>query len=130
MNERIEQILSEMDPYMSECTMLEFLARHRKMIYFNISLTKEQMAESISVLDMSVRANNCLLRSGYTTIGSLVKAIAAKEDASSKQQLLKIRSLGRKTAEEMLLMLMCYQFKILPEHEKGRYVKEIVAINS
>ena len=38
MNERIKQILNEMDPYMSECTMLEFLARHRKMIYFNISL--------------------------------------------------------------------------------------------
>ena len=130
MNERIKQILNEMDPYMSECTMLEFLAGHRKMIYFNISLTKEQMEESISVLDMSVRANNCLMRAGFRTIGSLVTAIAAKEDVSSKQQLLKLRNLGRKTAEEMLLMLMCYQFKILPEHEKRRYVREIVAMNS
>ena len=130
MNERILQILNEMDRYMTECTMLEFLARHKKMIHFNVSLTKAEMAEDISALDLSVRAYNCLRRSGYTTIGSLVTSIAEKDDATSKQQLLKMRNLGRKTAEEMLLMLMCYQFKILPEKEKGRYVREIVALNT
>ena len=130
MNERILQILNEMDRYMTECTMLEFLARHKKMIHFNVSLTKAEMAEDISALDLSVRAYNCLRRSGYTTIGSLVTSIAEKDDATSKQQLLKMRNLGRKTAEEMLLMLMCYQFKILPEKEKGRYVREFVALNT
>ena len=130
MNERILQILNEMDRYMTECTMLEFLARHKKMIHFNVSLTKAEMAEDISALDLSVRAYNCLRRSGYTTIGSLVMSIAEKDDATSKQQLLKMRNLGRKTAEEMLLMLMCYEFKILPEKEKGRYVREIVALNT
>ena len=49
MNERIKQILSEMDPYMSACTMMEFLARHRKMIYFNISLTKAHYLEGQAV---------------------------------------------------------------------------------
>ena len=115
---------------MSECTMLEFLAGHRKMIYFNVSLTKAQMAEDISVLDLSVRVHHCLLRAGVTTIGNLITAIVAKEEASSKQQLLKMRNLGRKTADEIPLRIMCYQFKVLAEHEKGQYVQEIVIMNS
>ena len=69
------------------------------------------------------------MRAGVTTIGNLITAIAAKEEASSKQQLLKMRNLGRKTADEILLLIMCYQFKILPEHEKGQYVQEIVIMN-
>ncbi|MCR4640607.1 MAG: hypothetical protein K5697_01090 [Lachnospiraceae bacterium] len=129
MNERIEQILKEMDRYMPSGTMNDFLYAHRKMVRFNIYLSKKEMEEDITALDISVRANHCLKRSGYQTIGSLVTAISAKEEDTSKQQLLRIRSLGRKTAEEILLMIMCYQFKVLPEHERGRYVQEILELN-
>ena len=129
MNERIEQILNEMDCYMPAGTMYDFLYVHRKMVRFNIYLSKKEMEEDITALDISVRANHCLKRAGYQTVGSLVTAISAKEEDSSKQQLLRVRSLGRKTAEEILLMIMCYQFRILPENERGKYVREILELN-
>ena len=129
MNERIEQILNEMDRYMPAGTMYDFLYVHRKMVRFNIYLSKKEMEEDITALDISVRANHCLKRAGYQTVGALVTAISAKEEDSSKQQLLRVRSLGRKTAEEILLMIMCYQFRILPENERGKYVREIVELN-
>ena len=129
MNERIEQILNEMDRYMPAGTMYDFLYVHRKMVRFNIYLSKKEMEEDITALDISVRANHCLKRAGYQTVGALVTAISAKEEDSSKQQLLRVRSLGRKTAEEILLMIMCYQFRILPENERGKYVREILELN-
>ncbi len=130
MNERIEQILNEMDRYMPAGTMYDFLYVHRKMVRFNIYLSKKEMEEDITALDISVRANHCLKRAGYQTVGALVTAISAKEEDSSKQQLLRVRSLGRKTAEEILLMIMCYQFRILPENERGKYVREILELNN
>lgn len=130
MNERIEQILKEMDRYMPSGTINDFLYAHRKMVRFNIYLSKKEMEEDITALDISVRANHCLKRAGYQTVGALVTAISAKEEDSSKQQLLRVRSLGRKTAEEILLMIMCYQFRILPENERGKYVREIVELNN
>ena len=130
MNERIEQILNEMDRYIPAGTMYDFLYVHRKMVRFNIYLSKKEMEEDITALDISVRANHCLKRAGYQTVGALVRAISAKEEDSSKQQLLRVRSLGRKTAEEILLMIMCYQFRILPENERGKYVREIVELNN
>ena len=130
MNEMIEQILNEMDRYMPAGTMYDFLYVHRKMVRFNIYLSKKEMEEDITALDISVRANHCLKRAGYQTVGALVTAISAKEEDSSKQQLLRVRSLGRKTAEEILLMIMCYQFRILPENERGKYVREIVELNN
>ena len=129
MNERILQILNEMDRYMPAGSMIQFLYEHKKMIRFNVSFTKTEKAEDISALDLSQRSINCLRRAGYTTIGSLLEAIAVTGDEKSKEKLLRLRNLGRKSAEEILLMLMCYQFKILSEREKADYVREILELN-
>ncbi|MCR5251876.1 MAG: hypothetical protein K6E50_14850 [Lachnospiraceae bacterium] len=129
MNERIEQILNEMNRYMPAGTMQEFLYLHKKIFWFKVSFSKKELEEDIAVLDISVRGNHCLKRAGLTTIGALVNAIFAKDEETSKQQLLRVRSLGKKTAEEILLMLMCYQFKVLPEAEKRQFVLEIVEMN-
>ena len=131
MDERIVKLLSEMDPYMPSGTMIGFLRHHNKRITFNVNFSKDEKAEDISALDISVRANHCLRRAGYHTIGELVNGITAKPDEEgSKTKLLKLRNLGSKTAEEILLMIMCYQFKILPEKERRAFVGEIVSLNS
>ena len=130
MNERILNILAEMDAYMSSGTMVEFLAVHKKMVRFNLTLTKAEMEQDISILDLSVRANNSIRRMGYRTVGSLISAIAAGPLESSKSRLLKFRSLGKKTADEILLSLMYYQFQIRSGEDRRRYVSEIVALNT
>ena len=61
------------------------------------------LSESIDVLNLSVRAYNCLKRCGIATIHDLMQKIEGEED------LLKIRNLGRKSAEEILDKLEAYQ---------------------
>ena len=130
MNEKILKILIEMDCYMSNGSMIEFLYEHKKFIRFNVYLSKKELDENLSVLDLSQRAINCLRRAGFTTLGDLLKAISVTGDERSKEKLLRLRNLGRKSAEEILLTIMCYQFQILPDKEKAEYLQDIVKLNS
>ena len=84
----------------------------------------------IAVLDLGVRANNSLRRAGFHTVGSLVDAIEDKGEERSRDKLLHLRNLGQKTADEIMLMIMFYQFRILPESEKGKFVREVVELNT
>ena len=53
----------------------------------------DKMAQSISALDLSVRANNCLVSAKIDTVGELVKMDEAK--------LLLVRSFGRTSLREV-----------------------------
>ena len=129
MNEKIEKILNDMDRFLEGGSMWMFLYEHRKLFHYKLILTNEQKKADIAELDMSVRSNHCLYRAGYKTIGSVVDAFSTKEDATSRQQLQKIRNLGKKSAQEILLSLMCYQYEVLPEEKKRGYVFSIVEAN-
>ena len=130
MNEKILKILSEMDDYMPDGSMLEFLYGHKKFIRFNIYLRKKELDENLSVLDLSQRSINCLRRAGFTTLGDLLKAISVTGDERSKEKLLRLRNLGRKSAEEILLTIMCYQFQILSDRERTEYLQDIIKLNT
>ena len=130
MNEKILKILIEMDCYMSNGSMIEFLYEHKKFIRFNVYLSKKELDENLSVLDLSQRSINCLRRVGFTTLGDLLKAISVTGDERSKEKLLRLRNLGRKSAEEILLTIMCYQFQILSDKEKADYLQDIMKLNS
>ena len=130
MNEKILKILIEMDCYMSNGSKIEFLYEHKKFIRFNVYLSKKELDENLSVLDLSQRSINCLRRAGFTTLGDLLKAISVTGDERSKEKLLRLRNLGRKSAEEILLTIMCYQFQILSDREKTEYLQDIVRLNS
>ena len=54
---------------------------------------KEQFTHSIHELELSIRSENCLLRGGIQTIGDLLNR--------SRDDLLKIRNLGRKSLTEI-----------------------------
>ena len=130
MNEKIKKILNEMDPYMPAGSMVEFLYNHKKFIRFNVYLSKKELDEKLSVLDLSQRSINCLRRAGFNTLGDLLNAISVSGDERSKEKLLRLRNLGRKSAEEILLTIMCYQFQILSDREKKEYLQDIVRLNS
>ncbi len=130
MNEKILKILIEMDCYMFTGSMIEFLYEHKKLIRFNVYLSKKELDENLSVLDLSQRSINCLRRAGFTTLGDLLKAISVTGDERSKEKLLRLRNLGRKSAEEILLTIMCYQFQLLSDKERTEYLQDIVRLNS
>lgn len=124
-----ESVLREMNRYLNDTTIEEILKRNRKMFHFKVMFTSEQMAQDIDVLDLRPRAYNCLKRYGYNTVGDVINGVETREEESSKRQLLKIRNLGRNTAEEILMKIFYYQFLVLPDEKKCDYMQKIVTAN-
>ena len=81
--------------------------KHEVTVHMGNSL----LEESIEVLGLSVRSFNCLRRCGLMTIGDVVGKIEGEED------LLKIRNLGRKSAQEIMEKVERYQ-QLLLDQEK------------
>ena len=119
-----ESVLREMNRYLNDTTIEEILIRNRKMFHFKVMFTSKQMAQDIDVLDLRPRAYNCLKRYGYNTVGDVVNGVETREEESSKRQLLKIRNLGRNTAEEILMKIFYYQFLVLPDEKKCDYMQK------
>lgn len=130
MNEKILKILNDMDPYMPEGSLIEFLYEHRSLFQFKLILSQADLDKDIEELDLSVRSNNCLRRAGYMTVGALAKAIEAKPEITSRRQLLRLRNLGRNSAQEIMLSLFCYQLRCMPERERKQYLKDMVQDNA
>jgi len=124
-----ESVLREMNRYLNDTTIEEILIRNREMFHFKVMFSSEQMAQDIDVLDLRPRAYNCLKRYGYNTVGDVVNGVETREEESSKRQLLKIRNLGRNTAEEILMKIFYYQFLVLPDEKKCDYMQKIVTAN-
>ena len=124
-----ESVTREMNKYLDDTTIEEILFRNRKMFHFPVQLTGEQMKQDIEVLDLRPRAYNCLKRFGFNTLGDVVNGVETKEGESSKKQLLKIRNLGKNTAEEILIKLFYYQFLILSDERKKSYMNKVITSN-
>lgn len=124
-----ESVLREMNRYLNDTTIEEILIRNREMFHFKVMFSSEQMAQDIDVLDLRPRAYNYLKRYGYNTVGDVVNGVETREEESSKRQLLKIRNLGRNTAEEILMKIFYYQFLVLPDEKKCDYMQKIVTAN-
>lgn len=124
-----ENITNEMNKYLEGITIQEILMVKKKLFHFQVNFTNEQLRQDIEVLDLSVRSYNCLKRAGFNTLGNLVNGIYTKDGETSKRQLLRIRNLGKNSADEILIKLMNYQFMILSESRRKAYMDKILEIN-
>ena len=124
-----ENVTREMNKYLDGTTIEEILERNKKIFHFQVMFNSIQMEQGIDVLDLSVRGYNCLKRHGFNTLRDLVNGVETKEDATSKRQLLRVRNLGRKSAEEILMKLFYYQFQVLSDERKKSYMQKIVEAN-
>ena len=124
-----EKVTSEMNKYLDGTTIEEILEKNKKMFHFQVMFNGEQLDQEIEVLDLRVRGYNCLKRHGFNTLRDLVNGVETKDDATSKKQLLRVRNLGRNTAEEILMKLFYYQFQILSDEGKRKYMQRIVETN-
>ncbi len=84
----------------------------------------KDMETSIEDLNLSVRSLNCLRRAGYDTINSLVAGINGRED------LMKIRNMGKKSLEEIMLKLFLFTYANLKPEDRGAYLSRIKRINA
>ena len=91
---------------------------------FPVYLGQELIETPIEELELSVRSFNCLRRAGMATVGDLVLNINTRED------LFKIRNLGMRSADEIMNAIMEYQFSILSEGARKKYLDRIKELNS
>lgn len=90
---------------------------------FPMYINKELKETELEILDLSVRSSNCLHRAGYHTIGELVEDIEFSED------LKKIRNCGAKSIDEIMEKLFCYQYTMLDDSKKIKYIQQVLELN-
>ena len=93
--------------------------RLRFPVYLGKSLTEAPLED----LELSVRSYNCLKRAGMQTVGDVVERINGRAD------LLKIRNLGMRSADEIMEAIMVYQYSLLSDERKVRYLKRVAELN-
>ena len=88
-------------------------------VYLGKSLTEAPLED----LELSVRSYNCQKRAGMQTVGDVVERINGRTD------LLKIRNLGMRSADEIMEAIMVYQYSLLSDERKVRYLKRVAELN-
>lgn len=123
MNERQAAIVNCMNQYFGDTTLQEIRERRGEHFRFPIYTGKALMEAELSEMELSVRAYNCLKRAGFHTVGDLVNGIHGKQD------LLKFRNLGKRSANEIMLQLFLYQYTILSPRRKEQYMMRVKELN-
>ncbi len=95
-------------------------AKFRFPVYINEGLNNTDL----DALELSVRSNNCLKRAGYHSVGDLVEQVNGSDD------LKKIRNCGKKSVDEIMANLLCYQYAALSAERRKQYLMRIVELNS
>ena len=98
-------------------------AKYGKQLRFPVYLRQALTEAPLEDLELSVRSYNCLKRAGMRTVGDLVEGIDGRTD------LLKIRNLGIRSANEIMQAVMEYQYYLLSEEGKSRYLKRVSELN-
>ena len=107
-----------------DCKELHEVSRRLgNRLRFPVYLGQELLETPIEELELSVRSFNCLRRAGMATVGDIVQNIDTRED------LLKIRNLGKRSADEIMNAILEYQFAILPDGARKKYLDRIEELN-
>ncbi|MBR5093515.1 MAG: hypothetical protein IK095_00335 [Oscillospiraceae bacterium] len=85
-----------------------------------IPFTSNMQRISVQELPLSVRASNCLMRSGVSTFGSLYETV------NSETGLRSIRNLGSKSEEEILHSFFSACYDRLSAGEKAQYWQRMI----
>ena len=98
--------------------------KYGKRFRFPVYLGEEFMETPLDNLELSVRSYNCLWRAGIRNVGNIVNRIDNRTD------LLHIRNLGIRSADEIMTALMEYQFSLLSDEGKKKYLARIDELNA
>ena len=101
----------------------EIYEKYGQKFRFPVYLGTTFLETPLEDLELSVRSYNCLRRAGVRNVGDIVDRIDNRAD------LLRIRNLGAKSADEIMTALMEYQYSILSDEGKKRYLVRITELN-
>ena len=123
MKETVKEILKEMGKY-SNRPMEEIVKERGDRFRYPVYMSDSFMKTPLEDIELSVRAYHCLQRAGYKSIGDVVSKIEGKAD------LLKIRNMGKLSANEVMVGICCFQYSMLNEERKAKYVKRVLELNA
>lgn len=124
-----DEVAKEMNKYLKDITIQELISKRKDMFHYKVKFNKIELANDIDALNLSQRSYNCLKRAGIYTIGDLINNYDTKPGETSRSQLRKIRNLGSKSAEEIIMNLFYYHFMILPEADRAAYMEQLLQEN-
>ena len=93
-----------------------------KSVKVSVPFSKKACDTEVDNIEFSVRAMNALKRAGLFTIGDII-------DCITREELSRIRNLGKKTVNEIQTRILSYGYERLTENEKKRVFYEVVDNN-
>ena len=93
-----------------------------KSVKVSVPFSKKACDTEVDNIEFSVRAMNALKRAGLFTIGDII-------DCITREELSRIRNLGKKTVNEIQTRILSYGYERLTENEKKRFFSEVVDNN-
>lgn len=113
---KIKEIFSEAD-------LADVRRRPGVKFHFQLFLTEKMKNTDIEALELGVRSYNCLKRVGYHTIGDLVERVHGSENLKG------IRNCGKKSVDEIMENLFCYQYLMLDPEQRKKYLMQTIELN-
>lgn len=123
MKESIKNLIQSVNNLLKVTTIEEIKEKRGGRLRFPIYMNKEFMESEVTELDLSVRSYNCLQRAGFHSVGELVESMEGCED------LLKIRNLGKKSADEIMAHIFLFQYSLLSSERKINYIHKVEEMN-
>ena len=124
MNENKQYVIEEINCRIGRRKLEEIRREHGGSLRYPVYMSAALMDAEIEDLDLSVRAFNCLKRAGCSKVGDLIERIEGKQD------LLKIRNLGNRSADEIMTQIMLFQYQLLKPEKQKKYLERIVELNA
>ncbi len=103
--------------------LLTVMAMFESEITVRIPLSNSFCDQPIETLDLSVRSNNGLRRSGAENINDIYNIIMSESGLKS------IRNLGKKSINEIKTSMLVYGYNGLNENEKLEFWKHFISDN-
>ncbi len=113
---RIKEIFSQIEE-------IDISEKHGGKFRFPIYMTESLAHTDIEVLELSVRACNCLKRVGILTIGDFCERIHGSADLKG------IRNCGSNSMAEIMDHLFAYQYSILRPERRAKFLIQVLEMN-
>ena len=118
-----QSVFDEMVTLVPNANIYEIKKNRDGKIRFPIYINEKLKTTDLDALMLSVRANNCLHRAGYRTIGDVVESIDSFENLKN------IRNCGDKSIREITEKVFCYQYSQLDASKKIKFIHRGLELN-
>lgn len=119
----MENLRVKLEEKIDDADFLEWIREREGKFRYVVYQGMSAMDEDIDNLELSVRSYNCLKRAGYVTVNDVVNAIERRED------LMRVRNLGRRSADEVMLKIFLYNYENLKPEKRKAYIAKIKEMN-